>query len=140
MMFKRILLATDGSPIIERVVLFAGHVARVEQAEVIVMHAYDLLNSRYEHYAGYEALTEQYRALAQSVVDDAVTQLREDGIQARGELRAGPAADAIIAAAIDYDISLIVMGTRGSSNLQDILGSVSAHVLRYARCPVLQVP
>jgi nucleotide-binding universal stress UspA family protein len=32
------------------------------------------------------------------------------------------------------------MGTRGSSNLQDILGSVSAQVLRSAHCPVLQVP
>jgi nucleotide-binding universal stress UspA family protein len=139
MMFKRILLATDGSPVMERVVLFAGHMARVEHAEVIVLHAYEPL-SRYQGYAGFEKLVEQYQAVAQSLVDDTVNQLREDGVQARGELRMGPAADAIIAAAVDYDTTLIVMGTRGSSNLKDILGSVSAHVLRYARCPVLQVP
>jgi nucleotide-binding universal stress UspA family protein len=74
------------------------------------------------------------------VVDDAVAELREYGVEAQGELRAGPAAEAIIAAAADHDASLIVMGTRGHSNLQEMLGSVSAQVLRVARCPVLQVP
>jgi nucleotide-binding universal stress UspA family protein len=138
-MFKRILLATDGSPSVERGVLYAGHVARVEEAEVIVIHAYELLD-RYEGYPGYDMLTDQYRAVAQALLDDAVKQLREDGVQARGELRQAPAAEAIITTAAEYDVDLIVMGTRGSSNIKDILGSVSTHVLRFAHCPVLQIP
>lgn len=137
-MFKRILLATDGSPVVERGVLYAGHLARVEQAEVIVLHAYDL-PERYENVTGYDRLVEQYRVVAQAVLDDAVQQLREDGVQVQGELRIGAAAEAIIAAAREHDVDLIVMGTRGSSNLKDILGSVSMQVLRYSHCPVLQV-
>ncbi len=138
-MFKRLLLATDGSPVAEREVLFAGHIARVEEAEVIVIHAYEPLE-RYQSFAGYEALDEHHRMVAHAVVNEAVQQLREDGVQARGEVRTGPAAEAIIAAAKDSDIDMILMGTRGSSNLRDILGSVSAHVLRFAHCPVLQIP
>ncbi len=138
-MFKNILLATDGSPVVEREMLYAGHLARVEKAEIIVLHAYEL-PERYASYAGYDALVEQHRAVAQALVDEVVNQLREDGVPARGELRTGPAAEAIISAAADHDIGIIIMGTRGSSNLQDILGSVSTQVLRYAHCPVLQVP
>lgn len=138
-MFKRILLATDGSPVVEREILYAAQIARMEQADITVLHAYDP-PERYHSYPGYEALLDQYRAVAQALVDEVVQQLHEDGVQARGELRTGPAAEAIITAARDHNIDLIVMGTRGSSNLKDILGSVSAQVLRYAHCPVLEVP
>jgi nucleotide-binding universal stress UspA family protein len=138
-MFKRILLATDGSPVIEREVLYAEHLARVEPAEIIVLHAYEP-PVRYELYPGYDQLLQQYHAIAQAVVDDAVNELREDGVQARGEQRIGSAAEAIISAAADYEVDLIVMGMRGSSNLREMLGSVSAQVLRHARCPVLQIP
>ncbi len=138
-MFKRILLATDGSPVIERMILYAAHLARKEEAEIIVLHAYEL-PERYTTYAGYEALCEQYRAVAQNLLDEVIQQLREDGVTVEGELRAGAAADTIIAAARDNHVDLIVMGTRGSSNLQDILGSVSLKVLQHAPCPVLEIP
>jgi nucleotide-binding universal stress UspA family protein len=61
-------------------------------------------------------------------------------VAAVGETRGAPAAEAIVAAAREHDVDLIVMGMRGSSNLQAILGSVSAQVLRSAHCPVLQIP
>jgi nucleotide-binding universal stress UspA family protein len=138
-MFKRILMAIDGSPVVEREVLYAGHLARIEEAEIIVLHAYELPD-RYEGYTGYNDLADQYRAVAQALVAEVVEELREDGVQAQGELRTGSAAEAIITAARDHNIDLIIMGTRGSSNLQDILGSVSAQVLRFAHCPVLEIP
>ncbi|NJN68059.1 MAG: universal stress protein [Chloroflexaceae bacterium] len=138
-MFKRILLATDGSPVVERCVLYTAHLARTNQAEVVVLHVYEL-PERYASYPGYQELVEQLRAVSCALVDEVAQQLRKDGAEARGELRIGDPSEAIILAAADYDIDLIVMGTRGSSNLSDILGSVSAHVLRHSRCPVLQIP
>jgi nucleotide-binding universal stress UspA family protein len=138
-MFKRILLATDGSAVIERAVLYTGHLARVEQAEVVVLHAYEP-PVNYATYAGYEGLLEGYHTVAQAVVDEAINELHKDNVQARGELRHGSAAAAIIAAAAEHEVDLIVMGTRGHGNLEQILGSVSAQVLRHARCPVLQIP
>jgi nucleotide-binding universal stress UspA family protein len=138
-MFRRILLATDGSPVIEREVLYAEHLARVEPAEIIVLHAYEP-PARYADYAGYEQLLEQYHVVARELVEDTVKELREDGVQARGEQRIGPAAEVIISAADELDVDLIVMGMRGSSNLREIIGSVSTQVLSHARCPVLQIP
>lgn len=138
-MFKRILLATDGSPVIERMILYAAHLARKEEAEILVLHAYEL-PERYASYTGYETLVEQYRNVAQALLDELVQQLREDGVAVQGELRTGAAAEAIIGAAHDNNIDLIIMGTRGSSNLKDILGSVSMQVLQHAPCPVLEIP
>jgi nucleotide-binding universal stress UspA family protein len=138
-MFKRILLATDGSPVVERQILYAEHLARVESAEIIVLHAY-APPEHYANYAGYDQLLEQYRVVAQAVVDEAVNELRDDGVTARGEVRLGLAAEAILSAASDADIDLIVLGRRGGGSLQELLGSVSAQVLRHARCPVLQIP
>jgi nucleotide-binding universal stress UspA family protein len=138
-MFKRILLATDGSPVVERQILYAEHLARVEPAEIVVLHAY----APPEHYAtaaGYQQLLEQYRLVAQAVVDEAVNELRDDGVTARGEVRLGLAAEAILGAVVDDDIDLVVLGRRGGGGLQELLGSVSAQVLRHARCPVLQIP
>jgi nucleotide-binding universal stress UspA family protein len=62
-MFKRILLTTDGSPAIERALLYAEHLARVEQAQIIVLHAYEP-PGRYAGYTGYEQLLERYQAVA----------------------------------------------------------------------------
>ena len=138
-MFKRILLATDGSPVVERQIVYAEHLARVEPGEIIVLHAY-APPAYYANYPGYDQLLEQYRVVAQAVIDEAVNELRDDGITAQGEARVGPAAEAILGAATDYDIDLIVLGRHGAGNLQELLGGVSAQVLRHARCPVLQIP
>ena len=138
-MFKRILLATDGSPVVERQILYAEHLARVEPAEIIVLHAY-APPEHYANYPGYDQLLDQYRAVAQAVVDEAMHELQEDGVAARGEICVGAAADAILSTAAEHDIDLIVLGRHSSGNLQELLGGVSAQVLRHAHCPVLQIP
>jgi nucleotide-binding universal stress UspA family protein len=138
-MFRRILLATDGSPAVERQILYVEHLARVEPAEVIILHAYEP-PAQYTGYAGYDDMLVQYRAVAQAVVDEVVGELNDDGVTAHGELRSGPAADAIIESAIDNAIDLIVLGTSNSGNLQELLGSVSSQVVRRAHYPVLLIP
>lgn len=136
-MFKRILLATDGSPVVERQILYAEHLARVEPAEIVVLHAY-APPEQYANCDGYEQLQEQYRVVAQAVVDEAVNELRDDGVTAQGAVRAGPAAEAILDEAADRDIDLIILGRHGG--LRELLGGISGQVLRHARCPVLQIP
>jgi len=143
-MFTKILFAHDGGMAAERVLVYLEHVARTEQAEVIVLHVYEL-PERYIATEGYEDLRDQYRAIAQEVVDDAVAYLEERGVAAQGLALAGdPAvgsARAILETAEQKDVSLIVMGTRGPSSMAELmLGNVTIEVLRYARCPVLVVP
>lgn len=78
--------------------------------------------------------------MAQALADDALEALRDAGVAARAEVRAGPAGESIIEAARAFDADLIVMGMRSGYNVQAMLGSVSAYVLRHAPCPVLQIP
>lgn len=139
-MFRRILFAHNATPAAERALLYLEHLARSENAEVVVLHVYQA-PERYLATQGYELLLRQFEAVAQEVVNDTVEHLQKAGISAVGIIHAGNPAKTILETAQDEKISLIVLGTRGPSNVADILlGDVSTEVLRYARCPVFLVP
>ncbi len=139
-MFKRILFAHDATPSAERALLYLEHIARTEGAEVIVLHVYEK-PERYIATQAYEELIEQLQLVAQEVVNDTVNHLQDMEISALGVIRDGDAAQMILETAQDENIELIVLGTRGPSNVTDILlGEVSTEVLRYAQCPVFMVP
>lgn len=139
-MFSRILFAHDGGMLAERALVYLEHVAQVEQAEVIVLHVYQI-PERYTTVDGYEELRAQYEAIGKEIVDDAVGQLQERDIDARGLVLPGDSARVILETAAREEVSLIVIGTRGPSNMADlVVGSVSVEVLRHASCPVLVVP
>jgi nucleotide-binding universal stress UspA family protein len=124
----------------ERALVYLEHVARVEQAEVTVLHVYQI-PERYATVEGYEALRAQYEAIGNEIVDDAVAQLQEREVNARGLVLPGDSARVILETAVQEEVSLIVIGTRGPSNMAElVLGSVSVEVLRHAPCPVLVVP
>ena len=86
-MFKTIVMATDGSPAVERLLVYTEHMARRVDAQVIVVHAYDAPEV-YEWTDAYSELDAQYEQVAQEVVDDAVDALRKAGIQATGDATA----------------------------------------------------
>jgi nucleotide-binding universal stress UspA family protein len=124
----------------ERALVYLEHVAQVEQAEVIVLHVYQI-PERYTTVDGYEELRAQYETIGKEIVDDAVGQLQERDIDARGLVLPGDSARVILETAAREEVSLIVMGTRGPSNMAElVVGSVSVEVLRHASCPVLVVP
>jgi len=55
--------------------------------------------------------------------------------------RAGRVAEEIVEVAVFYDVQLIVMGSRGESDLRGLLlGSTTHRVLQLAPCPVVVVP
>jgi nucleotide-binding universal stress UspA family protein len=135
-------MATDGSPAVERLLVFTEHMARRGDGQVIVVHAYEA-PSVYEWTDGFEGLVAHYQRVAQEVVDDAVDALTKTGIQASADLRQGPAAQAILEAARVHEADLIIMGsraTRRESVADALLGSVSSVVVRNTYCPTLLVP
>ena len=141
-MFKTIILAHDGSVASERVLLYAEHMAHREDAQVIVVHAYELPKI-YEWTDTYAALTEQYAQVANEVAEDAIDMLRKAGIVASADVRQGSPVRAIMEAVALHEADLIVMGGRAQrrANVAEaLLGSVSAAVLRHANCPVFVVP
>ena len=139
-MFPRILFAHDGGMLAERALVYLEHVARIEKAEVVVLHVYGL-PEQYSATDGYDTLRTQFESVAQEIMDDAVIHLQGRDIAARGLALSGDSARVILETAAQEDASLIVIGSRGPSSVADlVLGSVSLEVLRHAHCPVLVVP
>jgi nucleotide-binding universal stress UspA family protein len=140
-MFRRILFAHNATPAAERALIYLEHLARVEDAEVVVLHVYEPLE-RYAAHAGYSEMLEKLEMVAHEVVNDTVEYLQKAGAKALGIIESDTsAARVILETARDEEVSLIVLGTRGPSKMADILlGDVSTEVLRHAPCPVLIVP
>src|SRR4051812_15972081 len=105
-MFKTIIVAVDGSAGAERVLLYAEHVARMDQAQVIVVHAYEP-PAVYEWTSAYAELTAQYERVANEVAQDAVDVLQKNGVHAIADVRPGPAVQAILEAVNVHQADLI---------------------------------
>lgn len=121
----RILLAIDESDASTAAVGVAGRIAIALKALVFVLDV--------DH-------VDRADTRADSPDDVALRQLTSIGVAARLEVRAGDPADEIVAAASGLKCDMIVMGSRGRSNLTGVLfGSVSQQVLERATCPVLLV-
>ncbi|HIQ04186.1 MAG TPA: universal stress protein [Anaerolineae bacterium] len=136
-MFKRILLAVDESEHSKKALELARDIARLTGAHIVVVHAFSpiptFLGS--ENYAAVAArsITEGER-----ITEEAAEKLREAGLEVTTEVLEGPAADAILRVSRVQQCDLIVMGSRGRSELEGLLlGSVSHRVLERANCPVL---
>jgi len=139
-MFRTIIFANEGSPAADRALLYVEHLARLEEAEVVVVHAFQV-PSRYGTTDVYDELHATFEKASWAVVDDALEELQKGGVVARGVVREAASAQAILEIADEVGASLIVLGTRGTSSAAELLlGSVSTEVLRFARCPVLAVP
>ncbi|HXN91329.1 MAG TPA: universal stress protein [Candidatus Sulfotelmatobacter sp.] len=134
-MFKQILVAIDTSDYSYQVLPTAVEVARKFQSEVFVLHV-----SEHDH--GRAAVfTTESPAEANMLVAKAVKSLRDAGVSAKGEVHdvaAGHVAKDIIETAHELQSDMIVMGSRGLSDIQGLLlGSVTHKVLQLAQVAVL---
>ena len=135
-MFGRILLAVDDSSPSRRAVALAANLAREHSAEVVVFHAREWQWGRRG-----SKLEVESKEDAAEFLNAAVYEMRRVGVTARGELRNtrfGGVAREIALAAEEFEIDLIVIGSRGLACVPGIvLSSVSHKVLHLARVPVL---
>lgn len=139
-MFRKIVFANEGSPSGDRALLYVEHLARLEKAEVVVVHVFEV-PGRYAATEAFEDLRASFEKAAWAIVDDAVQELEKGDVRVRGVVREGPPAQIILQVAEEESASLIILGTRGPSSAAELLlGSVSTEVLRRARCPVMAVP
>jgi nucleotide-binding universal stress UspA family protein len=76
----------------------------------------------------------------ETVLDERAEILRRTGLGVATDVVPGPPADALMARAADSLADLLVVGNRGLGPLGSaVFGSVSAHLVDHARCPVLVV-
>jgi nucleotide-binding universal stress UspA family protein len=136
-MFKHVLVAIDGSTYSQLALPAAIEVARKFDSEVQVVHVSEHDRGRAVVY------TLETPADATTMVGDAVQKARDAGVIARGQVRdaaTGHVAKVIVETAQANGIDLIVMGSRGLSDVQGLmLGSVTHKVMQTADIPVLVV-
>jgi nucleotide-binding universal stress UspA family protein len=138
-MYDKLLLAVDHSDVAERAINAAREMASLSNGEVWVLH---ILEKEVMGRAGGVFAIES-GAEAQSVVEHAAQQLDDAGIKAHYEVRStiyGQAAREIVAAARAHDAGVIVMGSRGRSDLAGLVRGSTAHkVIHLSDRPVLVV-
>jgi len=137
-MYDKILMAVDRSDAAERVINAARELASLSDGEVWVLH----LREMEVMYRGGYALRES-DAEAQSIAEHAAQELHDSGVKAHYEVRNtlyGQAGREIVDAARAHDAGVIVMGSRGRSDLAGlVLGSTAHKVIHFSDRPVLIV-
>ena len=136
-MYDKILVAVDHSEISDRAVLAARDLAVLSKGEVWVLH----LREREVAVKTGAAMTAESEDDANVAVSSAVEVLTQAGVKAHGGIRTtlfGYAAREIVDDAIEHDADVIVLGSRGRSDLVGfILGSTAHKVIHLADRPVL---
>ena len=137
-MYERVLVALDHSDVAQRALAAARDLALLSKGEVWVLH----LRER-EVIAQMGDVPSESAAEAGSPVSAAVEELTKAGVTAHGEVRNttfGHAAREIMEDAKEHDVGVIVMGTRGRSELAGlVVGSTAHKVIHLADRPVLVV-
>jgi len=138
-MFKRILLATDGSPHAEEALRFARDLALRHDSQVVVVHAFEPVSIHLGE-PWLNRVMACHISLGREVADLAAQELEEAGVDVIVEVLEGPPADAILRVADVRQCDLILMGSRGRGTLASLLlGSVTHRVLAHASVPVMIV-
>ena len=138
-MFKKIVLAVDGSEYSHRAGEYAKSLAERYEADLFLIHVFshtsDLLG-----YQDFEKLYSKRKSAGQAILDDAQKLLGSSIIKVHKELIEGSEAEAILTVTKKNQADLIVMGTRGFGAVKGLLiGSVSRKVIHLSACPVMVV-
>jgi nucleotide-binding universal stress UspA family protein len=138
-MFRTILLAVDSSPQAERAGDLATKLATTCGDEVVVVHVVELIAAPGGWTVDLDGDREGIHA-----AERVVKEVEAAGANARLILRqalAGQVARVVVQEAQEHGAGLIVMGSRGRTDLTSILlGSVAHRVLHLSDRPVLIVP
>lgn len=137
-MFRKILVAIDGSPNSNEAITMAADLAQRYGASICLLHAFphvsDLLGT-----PQYENLLEARSAIGAQVLESSRKQIPAS-VPVEQQLLEGPPAPAVLRVADEEGCDLIVVGSRGYGQLAGmLLGSVSSVVAQRARCAVLIV-
>ena len=143
-MFKKILYPTDFSDVSKKAIDYIKQLRERGSETVIVLH---VINQRgmqaIERYASGNSIE-----IEQRIMDDAKQQikviedeLKKSGFKVKSMIKTGiPMREILKAEEKEENVSVIVIGSHGKSNLEEIfLGSVSEKVSRKCKSPVLIV-
>jgi nucleotide-binding universal stress UspA family protein len=142
-MYKKVLLATDGSEYANKAAEHAVWIANSSNAELIVFHVLEtsklpkIENISTEN-AIRDLLTEEAKIVFNKVSN--ILKICDCHVNVTYIRESGNPADIIIKTVEKEGIDIVVMGTAGKHGMSRfMLGSVAEKVVRFAQCPVLVV-
>ena len=142
-MYKRILLAYDGSEAGQKALLDGQALAQWEGAEVYIVAVMPPASALIggEGYVYDPRIEEEERREYKNILEEGLRRLSDTGRAASGEVLVGDAVDEISRYATKIDADLIVVGHKhlGSWAARWWRGSVSKALIEHAPCSVLVV-
>lgn len=130
-----IVCGYDGSPTSEAALDWAGRLARCCGAEVIIVGVYD-----WNPMIGDATNQEMLDGLGADL-EAVVPRLSERGVPCRTITQTGDSRSVLLAEAYGHEADMIVVGSRGRSQIAEILlGSVAHFLTHHSRIPVVVVP
>jgi nucleotide-binding universal stress UspA family protein len=142
-MFTRIVVGTDGSDTAAEAVRQATELARLSNARLDIVSAYEPIpRQRVQEEQRSAPGDVQYeigpREDVNATLDNAVGKAKNDGIEVEGHALEGDPADAILDVAEQVNADLIVVGNKGMTGARRfLLGSVPNKVSHHAPCSVI---
>ena len=144
-MFKQILLTLDGSEMAEQALRPAIQFAQRFQAELTILRVMVPLAKSFRGGSAsisvIESAENELRSIALEYLNDLESKIEMRDIPVRTVLREGNPSQEILKFIEDNQIDLVVICTRGETGVTRwLLGSVTDHVVRGAKVPVVVVP
>jgi len=141
--FNHLVVPVDGSEPSNKTVSLAIEIAKNQKASIVFCHAIDEVSMiRAAGAAGvdWQPGVEDLRGEGKRVLDAAMRQADQAGLEAHAVMSDRAPVDAILDVVKDHAANLIVMGTHGRRGFSRAwLGSVTEGVLRHAHIPMLIV-
>ena len=145
-MFRKILYPTDFSDVSKIAIEYLRQLKESAVEEILVLHVIDERDFyfRYlylmEEYSGDEGLKQRFEDEATKELSEIKDQLKDCGFKITSKIEFGVPLKEILKAEQKEDISIIIIGSHGKSNVAEmLLGSVSEKVVRKCKKPVLVV-
>lgn len=140
-MYKKILVPTDGSEFAKKAQKHALFLSKVSGAEII---AISVTENNFVNGLPLDDEVYQLNQLLKQRSEDNIKEFEEmdetSGIKFHGIIREGSPAKTILEVAKEEDIDLIVIGSSGKSGFDRfIMGSVAEKVVNAAKCAVLVI-
>ena len=143
-MFEKILYPTDFSDVAQKALSYIIRLKDSGAREVVVLHAidnrgFDALH-RLVGEEKFEELKKNKHEETQKRLKAVAKELPQAGLKVTLRIETGIPMREILRVEEQEDVSVIVIGSHGSSNLQEMfLGSVSEKVIRRSKTPVFVI-
>lgn len=139
---KRILVPTDFSEHAEDALKVAAQIAKKNNSELILLHMLELPQQSNDAIVGGTSIPETmlFMKKANETLDEIASREYLEGIPVTEIVKMDKPIHGITQISKDYNIDLIIMGSHGSSGVEELLiGSNTEKVVRNSEIPVLVI-